>query len=39
MKTDIARRRRDSQEVARQAHRLDLTCRPFSNRVVEIDGL
>ena len=38
MKTDVARRRRDSQKVGRHAHQLDLTCRPFSNRVVVIDS-
>ena len=38
MKTDVTWRRRDSREVGCHAHRLDLTCRPFSNHVVEIES-
>ncbi|KAH0899586.1 hypothetical protein HID58_049154 [Brassica napus] len=36
-KTDVTWRRCNSWEVGCHAHRLDLTCRPFLNRVVEID--
>ncbi|KAF3527274.1 hypothetical protein DY000_02037506 [Brassica cretica] len=38
VKITVIRRRRDSREVVRHAHRLDLTCRPFLNRAVKIEG-
>ncbi|KAH0901675.1 LOW QUALITY PROTEIN: hypothetical protein HID58_041178 [Brassica napus] len=36
VKTTVIRWRRDSREVVRHAHRLDLTCRQFLNRAVKI---